>query len=259
MTTVVESLQDATHELHEAAAFYQSRADQVAAQLNLFSTSATTTINNYINRAPILSMFIDENNGVDAAAGRGTDAAPYKTIDYALENTDSSVRRVVYLLSDCFVRKWRQLNQAVQFVGLSRVPSGSFGWPYSYTQRKLQFLGEATNSPRSDLGRVVPFFDVSTNGISFSFIDFVIPAPSNGVNYLGLINSNGGQCRFESVNLTVDSASSLVRLFAATAAQVVVTFYGTIGANVPGKIFDTVAAGANPNGVWNFRSNLTSA
>ena len=258
MTTVVEALQAATDELHNAALLYQSRADAVAANLAATTQNAQTIIQNFQNRAPSIGIFINENTGIDAP-GRGGSDKPYKTVDYALDNADVSVNIVCYLFSDVTIRKWRSIYAAIGFVGFAPVPS-AFGWQFSYAQRKMSFLGEAINSPRLDVGRVLPFFDLGGGGtVNFTSIDIVMPTAAAGINYPNIISSIGRQIVCVNCSLSCETAGSSAVFITPNGGQVVLSFSGTIGANAPGKIFSGVAAGVNPNTVWNYRSNLTSA
>lgn len=262
MPTVVEALADATAELHNAALLYQTRADQVAANLASFTSSAQTIINNYVNRSPIAVAWVDENVGVDdLSPGRGgLDTKPFKTVDFALDNTDQSVARVIYLLTDVTMKNWHRTYDRVVFAGQIKIP-GIYGAPYSYVSRKFRFTGEAIQSPRLDLGRVVPFFDCGgMGGVEFQYCDIIIPATVAGINYYSLIAGTTQNFSFWNCNFSVETAGTAAKLITCFAGSIVVTFAGcTFGANVPGKLFDTVAAGANPNANYAYRTNIASA
>lgn len=258
MSTIAEAMDAATAELRATRvaveALRQLGADQLAQTVN----SAQTIVNNYINRSPSASVFVDFNNGVDAI-GRGGVDTPYKTIDYAIERSDKSVANTFYLLSDMTLTKWHILLSAVGFVGISKIPSGPYGYPFTFTNRKLNFATEAYNSPRTDLGRLVPFLDSQQGGISFRNIDIAMPTPVAGVNWRSLIGPSS-TVSFVNSTITAEAAGVDIKLINRPAGQAIVSFEAsTFTANAAGKIFTGVAAGADPNGLFNYRSNITSA
>ncbi|GJD93352.1 hypothetical protein [Methylobacterium iners] len=259
MTTVVEALQDATHELHEAAALYQARADQVAADRVATIAGAQTIINNYVNRAPYQECFCDFNNGIDAA-GRGSLAAPFKTVDYALLQRDRSVVNVINMLTDDTIKVGHTSFASLIIRGVSPAP-GPLGLSFSFALRKLSFFGEASNSPTPGLGRRVAGIDMYGGSLGFGFINLHLPTTPAGLDYGYMLNFNGGSFNMSDSSLTVETAGTAAVLISSGGGQRITASFQntTIGPNAPGKIFRGVAAGQDPRTNFTYETNLASA
>lgn len=259
MTTIVEAMTEATAALNAAVAQVLSVRNAMQTQLDAKVTQATTTINNFVNRAPSVTVYVDPNLGVDAV-GRGGLDTPYKSTDYALTVRDQSVFTSVYLLGDDTLTKPQNFYSSTAFLGVVKSP-GANGALISPAQRKLSFLSEAIGSPFAGTGRIIPNLTAVNGFLLFKTIEIRLPKPAAGLVRQHLINTFGINLGFEDCLISVETADADIDLITAVSGQrTQVSFLNTtFGPNVPGKLFNGIAAGGNPNTAFSYETNVTSA
>lgn len=114
-------------------------------------------------------LYVDEVNGL--AGGDGTLAAPFATVDAAINSLKPGQTANIRALSDITMRKSRMVTSInVQIQGFASDASAP-------QQRSLAFLGEATNR-----AGYAPGFDVRVGGF-FAFMNLNITMPASGVSY----------------------------------------------------------------------------
>ena len=257
MTTVVEALMQAAQDLRDAVASVLGLRADVQALKDSTTSSAQTIIQNFVNRAPVVSLFIDENNGIDGPGHGGSLDNPFKTLDYALDNSDASVIRFFSLLSDVTVRKQRPTFGPITIAGIVKANNGI---GYTDARRKISFLAEATNSPSLSLGRVTPFFDHYGPSFTFYSVEIALPNVSADIAWPYFMATHGGNYSIGNCAITTLVAGSKAILFIPQAGRATYSIVGTsIDTNSQGKIFAGVAAGADPRTNYLYETNLQTA
>ena len=261
MSTIADAMDGATAELRACRVAMDALRGSVSDQLAGKVTQAQTVINNFLNRAPVVEVFIDANNGVDdtTRAGAGTISFPYKSLDYVLDTRDQSVVLVVRMLTDDTLKSRHTGFSAIHLSGVAAIAAN--GLPWSYARRRLSCLPEATNSPQPGLGRCIPGITMYGGLIEVFSVDIALPTPPSGVSSMDFFSFNGGSYAGTFSVVSVDTAGSGVALIATSGlTQLVASFqnYG-LGTNAAGHMFRGVAAGGDPNATFAFRSNITSA
>lgn len=258
MTTIVEALQDATAELHNAALAMQAIRDQVATQLAQTTGNTTTIVNNFLTRPLSTAFYIDPVNGSDANDGATLDT-PMKTVDAAMPKVPRDGFTTFLLLGDCTISRYWTVYAPLTFFGIQR-GNGAAGAAYSAYLRRITFASEAANSPIGGVGRVVAGFNVAAPYIRYQFVDVMLGAPIAGIDDKCHHNLIGSVLQMSSCNVNAPSSGALSSLLeTADGAQSSFWFSGSLGANAPGHLVKNVAAGGNPNATYLLQTNLTTA
>ena len=251
--TVVDALQDATAALNAATAAFNALSGTIQGQAQAAQTNATTVIENFLARPAVQTVFLDPLNGADTADG-STVAKAMKTLEAILAAAGVSATKVV-LLNDLTIQSRINVNCALQIVGAQPSSTG-----YVVVPRTVSFLGVATNSP--DLFDNWTFCaGLFLGGASFttSSINFNLPLQPAGQTFSAHFTTQTGcTTSFFNGTLTVQGATS-GQLFQAVNSKSAVFSNLALGSGAPGHLFTNVAAGADPNGLWNYDSNVTSA
>lgn len=252
MTTIVEALTDATAELHAAALLYQGRADQVALNLAATTGQTTTIVNNFLARPPVVTLFLDPVAGVDTRDG-STPALAKQSIDNVLDAIGTTATSIV-LLSDATIRRRRNVYASLDIRG-GQPANNAAG--YMPIQRNLYFLATAENSPSPSLGTFCSGLWLLGPGVTADRINFNIP-DQPAQDYTAHITSNAG-CNLLTNNCALFATSGAGSLIGSSSNTI--NFFGglILGTGAAGHLFQGVASGANPNSLFQYRTNITSA
>ena len=260
MPTATDALQAAADELHAATLAMYGVRDEVRTKLTQTSAAATSVINNFL-RGNVKNWFFDAVGGLDSNDGLDV-ARPKRTMDALLDAVEadgtSIFGAVVFMLSDGVIRSYHNLSNPVALMGVEW-GGGTLGSAYHLVVRNLTFQTEAMNSPVAGIGRTPPGLRLLGSSLRLVSLTVAMPDVPSTFDAKPLFTMiNGGTLSIESVTLTCATAGSAVSLLG-VAAPVTVNFLGTLGSNATGHVFQGIAAGANPNTNFVYRTNLTAA
>lgn len=250
MTTIVDALTDATAALTAATADVLALQTTLQQQAASSQTAATTVINNFLTRPAIQDIWVDPTNGNDANDGSSA-ALAKKSLDLVLEGIGITATSIL-LLNDTTIQNRLSLFSNVSIQGAQAVAAAP---GFININRKLSFLGTAANvSASQKFCSGLQSFGVS---LSTNYIDFDMPAQPTGNAYTGHLSSDAGTNFFlqnGTVTVRDQTAGSLVESFARSTVDLTMT----LGAGTAGHLFFGVAAGADPNSLFAYVSNVTS-
>ncbi len=253
MTTVVEALQTATLELHNAAVLLQTLAGSVSQNLTQTTTNTTNIINNFLGRPPTIGIFVDPVAGNDN--NDGTLARPKKSIDTVLDNIGTTATNI-YMLGDVTVRRRRTVYAPLSIFGV-QASGNSTG--YIFVPRKMAFLGTAENSP-------IEFTGSFPSGIWFfgpnyrsSYINYEMPTQPAGQDYTAYFTSDVGTTFVITTSTLLVSGAASGSFLGSSTNTLNASLSMTLGSGATGHLFQGVAAGANPNTLFQYHTNITSA
>lgn len=201
-------------------------------------------------------IYVDPVAGNDANIG--TAASPLQTLDKALDlaNTTSVVVRIQLLGDVTLMRRHTVYCASLNIVGVRYQPGAINQYPPE--PRVITYAAEAP--VEWDGQRAIPAILFQGKNLRFSSVRINIPTPPAGVAHVTMIDmTNGGALLFENVAINADAGTSAVLAATWSPAQLIVGFLNsTIAAAAKGRILSGVAANADPNAQWSYRSNLTS-
>lgn len=236
---------------------FDFRYDGSAFRLGAPAPSETTgLIQTFVlNKPPALTLYVDPTNGNDANDGSLPGKA-YKTFDAALTKTQNYTL-VIYLLGDV---TWSGRYNIYNSVFVQGVTANASGTITSYVNRGITFLAEAANSPTAQ-GRCNSGAFLYGPSLSMDHVYLVQPDSAAGLaisSHLQILQ--GGTVSITVSTVAPVSSGGAGSLVGSPSNQGGGYFVGCIlSGNAPGRLFSGVAAGGNPNALWNYRSNLTSA
>ncbi|MGX5775542.1 hypothetical protein [Methylorubrum zatmanii] len=258
MATITETLSQASQDLRDATATVRGVLSEVRAIKDSTVSQTTTIINNFAARAPIKTIAVDPGNGNDANSGAGP-ATALKSLDaaYALASQDYILQ--IALLGDDTIQKRHAVSGKVLLLGVA-VGAGAYGSPYVAATRKVRFAAEAINGSQPSFGRLPAGFFLYSADWRSENIDYEVPNCAADLNYISVFSLIGnGAFTLLTTTVTANVANGRGFLIDPLGGQVTLTFSGTLGTNAPGRLIWGVAAGQDPNGIWNARSNLKAA
>ncbi len=158
-------------------------------------------------------------------------------------------------MNDLTVTQRIPVNCALQIVGVQQSSTGSIIFP-----RTITFNGTAINSP--DVvnnwtyggGLFLGGQSFSTYAINFNLLD----QPAGQTFPAAFHSQNGSPMQLVNGTLTVTSAAAGT-LVGANNSRSSVFLSVALGANAAGHVFTGIAAGKDPNSMWVYSSNVTSA
>lgn len=256
MTTVVEALTQAAQDIRDAVASVLGLRADMQALKDSTTTSTQAIVNTIVNRPPILNVYCDPGNGSDANDG-ATINTPKKSVDAIVAAMGSNATQIL-LLNDCLFRKRTTIYAPLLVAGIQKA-NNSAG--YILFQRQISWLGSAENSPGGDGSSYCAGLFTSAATARFDNTDFLIPDTPAGNSYRSFFDSSI-HCSVVVYNSTVRVAVASAAagfLFGAQNSRLTVSLGYVLGAGAAGHVFSGIAAGANPNSLYNYSSNVTSA
>ena len=252
--TIVDALQDATTALNNATANVLGLQETLTQQASASQTAATTVINNFQARPAVQYLWVDPVNGNDANDG-STYALAKKSLDNLLDTIGISAT-IIFLTADTTLLRRHGINASLAIYGVQPDASAA---GYDAVQRNFTFLGTALNSPQPVRGNFPSGLDLIgpnffTQNINLNLPD--LPANSNVLCHIE--NDSGGSVRFNGTILNVTSAAA-GSLLGGNGNTMNVRDELILGPGVQGHIFQGVAAGENPNDLFVYDTNCTSA
>lgn len=219
------------------------------------STEVQQSFNTFIlNKPPTLIRYVDATNGNDANDG-STPALAYKTIDRPISLTQNYTL-ILYLMTDVTWSNRLNIYNSMFIQGVT-ITSGAIS---AFTNRGITFLGEAANSPVQQ-GRCTAGAFLYGASLTMDHAYVVLPDAVAGVTVTDHIQvQQGGTVSLSVSTVTTVSTNGTSALIGSPSNQGGGYFTScNFSARAYGRLFAGVASGANPNSLWNFRSNLTSA
>lgn len=203
-------------------------------------------------------IYVNPSSGNDA--NTGTAESPVLTLDraFALASGSRVAARILLLGDVTLTARHTVYCATLQIVGVRHQP-GAVN-PYPLEPRSITYAAEAS-SREWDGQRATPAIFFQGVNLRFTSVNITIPTPPDGVVYKKMIDmTQGGALLFEQVNIDAqDAATTAVLASSWSPSQLIAAFvYTTISTAARGHILDGVAAGADPNAQWFYRSNLTS-
>lgn len=256
MTTVVEALTQAAQDLRDAVASVLGLRADMQTLKDSTTTSTQTIVNTFVNRPPILNVYCDPVNGQDANDG-ATINTPKKSVDLIVGAMGSNATQIL-LLNDCVFRKRTTVYAPLLIAGIQKANNAA---GYILFQRQISWLGTAENSPSGDGSTYCAGIFTSAATARFDNTDFLIPDTPSGNSYRSFFDSSI-HCSVVVYNSTVRVAVASAAagfLFGAQNSKLTATLGYILGSGAAGHVFTGVAAGSNPNSLYNFSTNVTSA
>ena len=252
MTTIVDALTEATSALEAATAQVLTAVTAAQALHDATVTTTSTTINNFLARPAVQNVWIDPINGNDANDG-ATAATPKKDFDGVIAGIGTTVT-TIFLLNDVLVSKRQNVNANLSLIGAQVIAEAP---GFKVVNRKMSFLSEATDSPAPGIGEFCS--GLWLYGVSFTSngVDYEIPDVPTDYVYQSVLESSVGTT-FSLVAGTITGNSPQAGYLIEARLRSVVQMSMTYGPNAPGHIFLGVAAGSDPNSLFNYVSSVTS-
>lgn len=201
-------------------------------------------------------IIVDPVSGSDANIG--TLASPVLTLDRALDlTTASSFSRILLLGDVTLTQRHTVYCPTIHIVGC-RYVAGAIN-TYPQQMRTINWANES--AVEWDGNRAIPAILFQGRVLRFTSVTVNIPTPPAGVAHVRMIDmTNGGALLFEASAIGASSAATTAVLAATWSPNQIIVGFGTttIATAAKGHILDGVVAGADPNAVWSYRSNLTS-
>ncbi|KAA0117893.1 hypothetical protein CIW48_27215 [Methylobacterium sp. P1-11] len=224
------------------------------AVLTGLATSVATTV--YKNMPPVQQIFVDPVNGSETNDGT-TSSKARKDLDTVLDE-QKNVGTAIILLNNAQLIRRRNVYAFLAIYG-AQISGNAQGW--TATPRVIQFIGTATNSPLPDGSTFGSGFWLDGPTFVTDQIIWSIPTQAPSQTYNDHIRSEYGTGVLivgSTLNVAETNAGFLL---GASAATVPFDSFLDIGLNAgaPGHLFRGVIAGANPNTLFQYRSNVTSA
>lgn len=261
MPTLTDALMTTTAALTDATTAVRG----VLTTMQAIRDSAVASTTTVIQQATPLSRiwYVDPVAGSDAAGrdGAGRNGA-LRTIEAVCRQAAPATKHVVVLLGDCEISYREGLYADLGIVGAAYADSVSSATVN--TQRRLSFRPEALNSPQPAAspyaGRHTAGLTLYSVSLGFTGLDIVLPdVPSGIVHTAALIAGTYSAVTGQACTLTGTTQSNSGRFIKNADSTPIQFFYGgTIASNLSGRIFDGVAAGADPNAGKRFVTNLST-
>lgn len=251
MSTVTEALDDATAAMTSAVADVRGVLSEMRALKDATTGQATTIIQTFVARPPLATIYCDPLNGSDANDGSNV-TVPKRDLDAILDGIGNNATTII-LLSDATIRRRRGLYAPLNIAGSQRSGNGTINF-----RRTITFLGSAENSPVNDTSFCSGFFCYGP-GLTTTFIDFRLPDVPNGLTYRSHLTSMiHTSFSLSSPTITVGSAQAGA-LIGSNLGRATVFADPVLGMGAAGHLFEGIPANTNPNAVWNYSTNITSA
>lgn len=254
MATLPELVTQALVDLRAVTASLLGLEGRVQAKFDANTNNVTTIIQQFNTRPLYTYISVDPVNGLDT--NDGSLAKPMRTLDAALAGIGSQGVTIL-LFEDDIIRKRHTINTNIQILGVQRSANaaGFIGF-----RRYVSFIGTAENSP-SLLG------DTFSSGIYFAAgsiftgsIIFKLPDVPSGLGTREhLVSTASITAQMINMTLVVDAPTASALFGSYSGGRIIATIDALIGAGATGHIFGGVAAGADPNALWSYSTNLKSA
>jgi len=194
--------------------------------------------------------YVDAANGDDAADGLSPDTA-FASLKRALERAPAGGICTIDLLSDVVLDvRWPLVASCTLVRG--RTAAGAA------TMRTLTPAAEAVNR---DDGWIAGLSHVTDGVLWLEYVDFVLPASAAGITRLDVITHwRGGTTVFWGSAIRAAAGADTHVIGAAHGECVVQATNTTIDASAgpgTGRLFASIAAGADPNSDWRITTNIT--
>lgn len=255
MPTIPETLTNLADAARAALAKWQDLYDAIVAKQAETVTKVTNTINVFNTRPLAVFYFVDAVNGSDANDG-STPALAKRTADSILANIGSQGVNIVFL-SDDTIRLRHNCATNVSFNGGQRANNGQ---GYINFPRSISLLGAAENSPSPTVGTMTSGIFFSAGQLFTTNITFFLPdVPANTNQRPHFASAAFVNMQFSSGAVAATAnAAALIGSF--NGGRSTVTFESfALASGATGHVFDGVAAGADPNALWKYSTNLKSA
>lgn len=256
MPTLMEQFAQATVDLRAAVASVLGLEARVNAKFDANTNNVTTIINQFISRPASINVFCDPVNGNDANDGTTPDKAK-RSADAILGAMTGPSGVALLMLDDVVLRNRSSVAGPLDLYGAQRA-NNAFG--YTFTRRTVRFLGTADNSPiAGPLGGSSAASGIFLSGprMSTAYVSFLLPDQPAGQIYSEHITASAAQLAFIDCGVSV-LGSNAGSLIGAPNGRVSVNGTFTLGAGAAGHLFKGIAAGANPNSMFNYETNVTS-
>lgn len=216
----------------------------------------TLSVKNYLlGLPPVLQLFCDPVNGNDANSGL-TVATAKQSLDTILDNLGTTATNVI-LLNDTIIRRRRNVYPALSIYGAQAAANAQ---GFSFTTRNIGFLATADNSPQPNIGSFCSGMWLFSTNFFSSYINFNMPNQAAGQDYVAHISSDYGTNITLQLGAIQGTSNNTGYLFWSRANPLFVFLSGvTFGSFAAGHIFQGINAGSDPNTVYNYKSNITSA
>ncbi|MCF4125049.1 hypothetical protein [Methylobacterium sp. SyP6R] len=256
MPTLMEMFTQATSDLRAAVASVVGLEARVQAKFDANTNNVTTIINNFNARPLAVTFYVDPINGNNANDGASL-AAPKRSTDNVLASLGSQGVSIV-LLGDDVIRLRHNAATNVYIYGAQRAANAQ-GW-VNYL-RTVTLLGIAENSPSLTVGTMSAGIFFSAGQFFSANCNFVLPdVPAGYSNRAHFCSAAFVNMQFTAGTLTASGPGAAALVGSFNGGRSVVTLTGfTLGTNASGHVFDGIAAGADPNGSWNYSTNLKAA
>lgn len=238
-------------------AAFDFRFDGAAFRLTAPAASEITlSIKTYLlGQPPVLQLFCDPVSGDDTRDGLTVGTAR-KSLDAILDGLGTTATNVI-LLNDATIRRRRNVYPALSIYGAQSANTAQ-GW--SFAARTVTLLATADNSPQANVGSFCSGFWLYSTNFFTSYINFVLPDQVAGQDYVAHISSDYGTNVTLQLGSIRGTSNNTGYLFWSRANPLFVFLSGmTFGAFGAGHIFQGIGAGSDPNAVYNYKSNVTSA
>lgn len=262
MPTLTDALMTATSALNDATTAVRG----TLAAMQAIRDSAVASTTTVIQQATPLSRvwYVDPVNGSDTGTGRDGSGRgkEFKSIEAVARVAAPATKHLILLLGDCEIGYREGLYADLGIVGAAYADGVSS--TTVNTQRRLSFRPEALNSPQPSsspyAGRHTAGLFLYSVSLGFTNIDLVLPDVPAGVAYTAaLIAGTYSAVTGQSCTLTGTAQGNSGRFIKNADSTPVQFFYGgTIASSLSGRIFDGIAAGADPNVGKRFITNLTT-
>lgn len=254
MPTIVEALQTATDELHTAAVLLQTLAGQVQQNLDSTTDTTQTIINDFIHRPTPIRIYCDPIDGNDADDGSTPDLAK-KSIDGIISGVVNDAIEI-RLLNDAVFRRKQNVYVSVAITGVQRSANAE---GFSFATRNITLLGTAENSPSPLFGSFCAGLFVFGPEVRLAYINVLVPDMPSGQNTRSFLTNQGSSAIVLVGNPTISVQSNQAGALIGSNGHALVTMTPVLAAGAAGHLFEGVAAGSNPNSLWAYSTNLTSA
>ena len=253
MPTIVDALTDATAALNGAVQNVLALQGQLQQQAQGAQTAATTVINNFLARPPVQTVYLDPLAGSEANDGL-TVTTPKKDLANLIIAAGISATKIV-LLNDIVVTQRIPVNCPLQIIGGQQSSTG-----FIIVQRRMTFNGTAINSPDvADNWTYGGGFFLSGQAFTTFAVDFNLLDQPAGQTFPAAFHSqDGSPMQLVNGTLTVSSAAAGT-LVGCNNSRSSVFMSVALGAGAAGHVFTGIAAGQDPNSMWVYSSNITSA
>lgn len=253
MGTIADALQNATDAVNNLAARMNLLRDGLAAQVASVIFDARAAALAVVNRPGIRVVYIDPVNGSED--NPGTLASPRKDLDAVLATTGLQFS-LVYLMGDTTIRKRHEIFAPFVIYGIQKAQN-TVG--FVNVDRQVSFLGLSENSPRATGENDCAGVTIYGQNFQSGSISYRLPELPGGLTIKSHLNSNSG-ASVTIVGGTVSAVGASAGALIGSLNQKMSVFLSTIlGSNAAGHLFDGVAAGQNPNNIFPYTTNVTTA